>query len=104
MRIVEVQRTNAWPPDAETRHPWCPQGDSNPCRGLERAVSWASRRWGRATRDGLRLALFLFRTLALDHFDLGLGRRRHFFDRLLLDGDDAHEHGVWVAQELELVA
>ena len=23
-----------------------PQGDSNPCRRRERAVSWASRRWG----------------------------------------------------------
>jgi len=26
---------------------WRPQRDSNPCCGLERAVSWASRRWGR---------------------------------------------------------
>ena len=25
----------------------CPQRDSNPCRRLERAVSWATRRWGR---------------------------------------------------------
>src|SRR5215207_2258207 len=25
----------------------CPQGDSNPCLGLERAPSWATRRWGR---------------------------------------------------------
>jgi hypothetical protein len=25
----------------------CPQGDSNPCFGLERAASWATRRWGR---------------------------------------------------------
>ena len=24
----------------------CPQGDSNPCLGLERAPSWATRRWG----------------------------------------------------------
>ncbi len=24
----------------------CPQGDSNSCFGLERATSWASRRWG----------------------------------------------------------
>ncbi len=24
----------------------CPQGDSNPCFGLERATSWATRRWG----------------------------------------------------------
>ena len=24
----------------------CPQGDSNPCFGLERATSWAPRRWG----------------------------------------------------------
>jgi hypothetical protein len=23
----------------------CPQGNSNPCRSLERAVSWSSRRW-----------------------------------------------------------
>src|SRR5207302_1629746 len=27
---------------------WWPQRDSNPCFSLERAVSWASRRWGRA--------------------------------------------------------
>ena len=26
---------------------WWPQRDSNPCFSLERAVSWASRRWGR---------------------------------------------------------
>ncbi len=26
---------------------WRPQGDSNPCYRRERAVSWASRRWGR---------------------------------------------------------
>jgi hypothetical protein len=25
---------------------WRPQGDSNPCYSRERAVSWASRRWG----------------------------------------------------------
>ena len=25
---------------------WCPQRKSNPRRRLERAVSWASRRWG----------------------------------------------------------
>jgi hypothetical protein len=25
----------------------CPHGDSNPGLGLERAASWASRRWGR---------------------------------------------------------
>ena len=25
----------------------CPQGDSNPCLSLERAPSWATRRWGR---------------------------------------------------------
>ncbi len=25
---------------------WRPQGDSNPRRRRERAVSWASRRWG----------------------------------------------------------
>src|SRR5580658_7145781 len=24
----------------------CPQRDSNPCRRLERALSWAARRWG----------------------------------------------------------
>src|SRR5258705_3690036 len=28
---------------------WWPQRDSNPCFSLERAVSWASRRWGRPT-------------------------------------------------------
>ncbi len=26
---------------------WCPQRDSNPCYRLERATSWAARRWGR---------------------------------------------------------
>ena len=26
---------------------WWPQRDSDPCFSLERAVSWASRRWGR---------------------------------------------------------
>src|ERR1700683_677200 len=26
---------------------WRPQGDSNPCYRRERAMSWASRRWGR---------------------------------------------------------
>ena len=34
----------------------CPQGDSNPCLGLERAPSWAARRWGRllySGRDGI---------------------------------------------------
>ena len=36
----------------EPCHPWWwPQRDSNPCFSLERAVSWASRRWGRAERD-----------------------------------------------------
>src|ERR687890_2225519 len=30
----------------------CPQRDSNPCRRLERAVSWASRRWGLTRRTG----------------------------------------------------
>ena len=29
---------------------WRPQRDSNPCFSLERATSWASGRWGRATR------------------------------------------------------
>src|SRR5205823_8118596 len=29
---------------------WWPQRDSNPCFSLERAVSWASRRWGRPMR------------------------------------------------------
>lgn len=28
---------------------WCPQRDSNPCTGLERAVSWTARRWGRGS-------------------------------------------------------
>ena len=28
---------------------WRPQGESNPRRRRERAVSWASRRWGRWT-------------------------------------------------------
>ena len=31
----------------------CPQRDSNPCYRLERAASWATRRWGRA---GFRVA------------------------------------------------
>ncbi len=26
---------------------WCPQAGSNRCLGLERAPSWATRRWGR---------------------------------------------------------
>ena len=30
---------------------WWPQRDSNPCFSLERAVSWASRRWGRLTTE-----------------------------------------------------
>src|SRR5262249_27506289 len=30
---------------------WWPQRDSNPCFSLERAVSWASRRWGQPARD-----------------------------------------------------
>src|SRR5918995_7210987 len=30
----------------------CPQRDSNPCRRLERAVPWASRRWGLTRRAG----------------------------------------------------
>src|SRR2546426_12340754 len=30
-----------------TKTIWWPQRDSNPCFSLERAVSWASRRWGR---------------------------------------------------------
>jgi hypothetical protein len=30
-----------------TKPTWWPQRDSNPCFSLERAVSWASRRWGR---------------------------------------------------------
>src|SRR5439155_1285949 len=36
-----------------TKTIWWPQRDSNPCFSLERAVSWASRRWGRpnATSD-----------------------------------------------------
>jgi hypothetical protein len=29
----------------------CPQRDSNPCCRLERAVSWASRRWGPGRRE-----------------------------------------------------
>lgn len=28
----------------------CPQGDSNPCFSLERAASWAARRWGRGRK------------------------------------------------------
>ena len=32
---------------------WRPQGDSNPCRRRERAVSWASRRWGRKRRAAI---------------------------------------------------
>src|SRR3989442_14396548 len=31
----------------EVQRVWWPQRDSNPCFSLERAVSWASRRWGR---------------------------------------------------------
>jgi hypothetical protein len=33
----------------------CPQGDSNPCLGLERAPSWATRRWGRLFYERARL-------------------------------------------------
>ena len=33
----------------------CPQGDSNPCLGLERAPSWAARRWGRLLYRRARL-------------------------------------------------
>ncbi len=29
----------------------CPQGNSNPCRSLERAVSWSTRRWGHVRRN-----------------------------------------------------
>ena len=32
----------------------CPQRDSNPCRRLERAVSWAARRWGPARPGGAK--------------------------------------------------
>ena len=49
----------------------CPQGDSNSCLGLERAPSWAARRWGRliltecvaievSGRDCIPHASFLF--------------------------------------------
>ena len=44
-----------------------PQGESNPCRGLERAVSWATRRWGRLrfldaqARRILRVGMGLFK-------------------------------------------
>ncbi len=34
---------------------WWPQRDSDPCFSLERAVSWASRRWGRVAAAGLWL-------------------------------------------------
>ena len=37
------------------RSRWWPQRDSNPCFSLERAVSWASRRWGRADRECTRV-------------------------------------------------
>jgi hypothetical protein len=33
-----------------TTRAYYPQGDSNPCRRRERAVSWASRRWGRVPK------------------------------------------------------
>src|ERR1700739_3141092 len=32
---------------------WRPQGDSNPCYRRERAMSWASRRWGRESASPL---------------------------------------------------
>src|SRR6187551_272945 len=41
-RFTTNERSVAKPCDV-----WRPQGDSNPCRRRERAVSWASRRWGR---------------------------------------------------------
>ena len=34
---------------------WRPQRDSNPCLSLERAVSWASGRWGRGRNRGLQV-------------------------------------------------
>ena len=36
---------------------WCPQRDSNPCRRLERAVSWASRRWGPVGQEGIERSI-----------------------------------------------
>src|SRR5262249_6524653 len=40
---------------------WRPQGDSNPCYCRERAVSWASRRWGRMIRCVRHSSTFLAR-------------------------------------------
>ena len=50
-RTLEVLFEGLVPQDTERKTPttskWWPQRDSNPCFSLERAVSWASRRWGR---------------------------------------------------------
>lgn len=39
------------PDKLSDRQRWCPQGDSNPRFGLERATSWTARRWGRHEKD-----------------------------------------------------
>ena len=49
MQIIEhgeaLLGARAWQ-DHEIIVIWRPQGDSNPCYRRERAMSWASRRWG----------------------------------------------------------
>src|SRR5215212_1087162 len=49
----------------------CPQRDSNPCRRLERAVSWASRRWGLTRRAG-PLEHYRFRSREFNRSPRGL--------------------------------
>src|SRR5262245_56415643 len=45
------------PPSRRLTHGygWRPQGDSNPCYRRERAMSWASRRWGHSGRSATDL-------------------------------------------------
>ena len=39
----------------------CPQADSNRCLGLERAPSWATRRWGLVFLPGMATNSYLYR-------------------------------------------
>src|SRR5215831_17998919 len=63
---------------ATVRRYWRPQGDSNPCYRRERAMSWASRRWGPNTggarRD--RTADLLHAMQALSQLSYGPTRSR----------------------------
>ena len=63
----------------ELKQVWRPQGDSNPCYCRERAVSWASRRWGRIEKPGGarrdRTADLYNAIVALSQLSYGPGRR-----------------------------